>query len=67
MGISEENTALGKPGNRQGDDIKIYLNELWWEWTGFIWVRTGTCGSLSGPQYTSERSSLVRYICGRSR
>jgi len=29
VGKPEENTALGKPGNRQGDDIKIDLNELW--------------------------------------
>jgi len=28
MGKPEENTALGKPGNRQGDDIKIYLKKL---------------------------------------
>jgi hypothetical protein len=46
VGKPEENTALGNPGNRQGDDIKIYLREMWWEWTGLIWVRIGTCGSL---------------------
>jgi len=28
VGKSEENAVLGKPGNRQGDDIKIYLKEL---------------------------------------
>jgi len=28
VGKPEENTALGKPGNRQGNDIKINLKEL---------------------------------------
>jgi hypothetical protein len=47
VGKPEENTLLGKPGNRQGEDIKINHKEVWWEWTGFIWVRIGICGGLS--------------------
>ena len=46
MGKPEGNRQLGRPGLRFKVNIKLDLQEgRWGEWTGLIWLRTGTGGN----------------------
>jgi hypothetical protein len=45
VGRLEGRTPLGRPRRRWEDNIKMDLQEVGWgEWTGLIWLRTGTGG-----------------------
>ena len=37
---------LGRPRRRWEDDIKWFLNKLFWGWTGLVWLRIETTGGL---------------------
>ena len=46
VGKTEGKRPPGMPRCKWGDNINIYLKEIEWVWTGFIWLRMGTSGGL---------------------
>ena len=47
VGKPEGKRPFGRPRRRWEDNIKMNLKEVGWgTWTGLIWLRIGTGGSL---------------------
>jgi hypothetical protein len=47
VGKPEGRRLLGRPNHRSEGNIKMDLQEVGWgAWTGLIWLRIGTGGSL---------------------
>jgi hypothetical protein len=46
VGKPEGKRPLGRPRRRWEDGIRIDLREIGWVWSGFSWLRIGTCGGL---------------------
>ena len=45
VGRPEGRRPLGSPSFRLEDNIKMDLQDMWWDiWTGLIWLRVGTGG-----------------------
>jgi hypothetical protein len=46
IGRPEGKRLLGEPKHRWEDNIEMDPKETGMMWTGFIWLRIGTCGGL---------------------